>query len=151
MAHRPQDEIERILAVIRHDGGRVTGPRRAVVEALLGGDGHRSAEDIGVEVQRRHPDVALSTVYRTLDALERLSVIEHSHLGHGPAVYHLTEDAHVHLVCRSCGSVTDVPDETVAGLAADLHDRHGFELASRHFALFGICRGCAGGAPPSTS
>ena len=141
-APHQKEQLDQIVEIIRRHGGRVTVPRRAVIAAILEGDGHRSADDIGRAVQAEHPDVALSTVYRTLDALEQLGVIEHSHLGHGAAVYHLTEHGHVHLVCRSCGDITDVPDETVAELTARLDAEHGFALAPRHFAMFGTCRNC---------
>jgi Fe2+ or Zn2+ uptake regulation protein len=142
VAPHQNEQLDEIVDVIRRHGGRVTVPRRAVIAAILEGDGHRSADDIGRAVQAEHPDVALSTVYRTLDALQQLGVIEHSHLGHGAAVYHLTDHGHVHLVCRSCGDVTDVPDETLAELAAHLDAEHGFALAPRHFAMFGTCRTC---------
>ena len=141
-APHQKEQLDQIVEVIRRHGGRVTVPRRAVIAAILEGDGHRSADDIGRAVQAEHPDVALSTVYRTLDALQQLGVIEHSHLGHGAAVYHLTDHGHVHLVCRSCGDVTDVPDETLAELGTRLDDEHGFALAPRHFAMFGTCRKC---------
>ena len=142
-APHQKEQLDQIVEVIRRHGGRVTVPRRAVIAAILEGDGHRSADDIGQAVQAEHPDVALSTVYRTLDALQQLGVIEHSHLGHGAAVYHLTDHGHVHLVCRSCGGITDVPDDTLAELAARLDDEHGFVLAPRHFAMFGTCRTCS--------
>jgi Fe2+ or Zn2+ uptake regulation protein len=141
-AREGTEQLDEIVDVIRRHGGRVTVPRRAVIAAILDGDGHRSADDIGRAVQADHPDVALSTVYRTLDALQQLGVIEHSHLGHGAAVYHLSDHGHVHLVCRSCGAITDVPDETVADLSARLEQEHGFALAPRHFAMFGTCRSC---------
>ncbi len=59
-----------------------------------------------------------STVYRFLDELERLGVVDHVHLGHGPAVYHLASDAHHHLVCDRCGAVEEVPEALFADLRA---------------------------------
>src|SRR3546814_6984453 len=68
--HDVDAELERILSALRDDGGRVTTGRRAVVRALLTADDHHvTAEDIAATVQRDHPDVHLSTVYRTLAAL----------------------------------------------------------------------------------
>ncbi|HSS10683.1 MAG TPA: Fur family transcriptional regulator [Acidimicrobiales bacterium] len=142
------DQTDAIMQRLRQEGGRATGPRRATVEVLLhaGGD-HLSAEDITAMVQRDHPEVAPSTIYRTLSALEDLGVVEHVHLGHGPSTYHLAANHHQHLVCESCGEVTEVPDDEFALLAVALEERYGFSLRLGHFALLGCCRRCA--APAS--
>ena len=66
------------------------------------------------------PDVAPSTVYRTLEVLERLGQVEHVHLGHGPSKYHLAERVHVHLMCRGCDRVIELPDTYLDDLATRL-------------------------------
>jgi Fur family ferric uptake transcriptional regulator len=91
------------------------------------------------------PDVSVSTVYRTLEVLERLGQVEHVHLGHGPSLYHLSDRRHVHLLCRRCDTVIELPDTYLAGLADRLADDHGFVLEPRHFALLGTCSRCAAG------
>ncbi len=62
-------------------------------------------------VQREAPEVALSTIYRNLEELERMGVIVHAHLGHGPTTYHLAKDADGHLVCEKCGAMIEVPED----------------------------------------
>ena len=99
-------------------------------------------EDIIREVRARQPEVAESTVYRALAALEDLGVVEHVHLGHGPSTYHLTGQAHQHLVCRQCGRVVEVPDSEFADLSERLSAGYGFEIDPRHFAILGRCRHC---------
>jgi len=134
--------LDRILAALRAAGGRITPARRALVGALLDSSGHVTADDLAERVQRSHPDVHQSTIYRTLDALEELGVVDHVHLGHGRAVYHLADDPHHHLVCESCGQVIEVPDELFAPLADLLRSDYGFALRSNHFAVLGRCRAC---------
>ena len=68
----------------------------------------------GVTVQKADPDIAISTIYRTMEAFEEVGAVEHLHLGHGPAVYHLVDQGHHHLVCDGCGKTIEVPDATVA-------------------------------------
>lgn len=138
-----REEVEGILALLRARGGRVTTSRRAILEAFLAVDGHVTAEALTARVQAAQPDVHESTVYRFLDELERLGVVDHVHLGHGPAVYHLASDAHHHLVCDRCGAVVEVPEEVFAGLRSRLADDFGFALQPRHFAVTGRCRACA--------
>jgi Fe2+ or Zn2+ uptake regulation protein len=137
------DRLERILDALRADGGRVTTARRAVISALVDADSHVTADDLASAVQRAHPDVHLSTVYRTLDALEQLGVIDHVHLGHGRAVYHLADEPHQHLVCERCGDVIEVPDELFADLAGRLESQYGFAIRPNHFAVLGRCRHCS--------
>ena len=144
MGAHAMERMDEILDLLRTDGGRVTPARRAVVQILLDTHDHISAEDIAARVQRDLPDVAPSTVYRTLDVLERLGQVEHVHLGHGPSMYHLSERVHVHLMCRSCGRVIELPETYLDGLAAKLAAEHGFALEPRHFALLGRCADCGG-------
>lgn len=138
--------LDSALTALREAGARVTTARRAVLAALVGAPDHLTADDVAEEVRRLHPDVHRSTIYRTLDALERLGVVEHAHLGHGRAVFHLAVDAHHHLVCEECDAVVEVTDESFAALATSLRDAYGFELRAHHFALPGRCRRCTGAA-----
>jgi len=133
-----------ILERLRSEGSRLTAARRALVEALVEADDHHvTADDLVAAVHRSAPAVHRSTVYRTLDALEQAGVVEHVHLGHGRAVYHLTDDRHHHLVCDRCGAVVQVPETVVAPLRDELVDGYGFMVNGRHFALPGVCRACA--------
>ena len=137
-----REQAEPILGLLRARGGRVTTCRRAILETFLGIGGHVTAEALTARVQANQPDVHESTVYRFLDELERLGVVDHVHLGHGPAVYHLASDAHHHLVCDGCGVVVEVPDTVFAELRARLSDDFGFSLQPRHFAVTGRCNEC---------
>jgi Fur family transcriptional regulator, ferric uptake regulator len=137
-------EVEEVLGLIRRRGGRVTGTRRAVVTALLAGRGeHLSAEDVAARVQAARPEVHLSTVYRTLEALEDLGVASHVHLGHGPSTYHLAVEAHHHAVCDGCGRVVELPVDLFDEVARQVADSTGFQIDPAHFALPGRCRSCA--------
>ena len=101
-----------------------------------------TAEQIASTVQARFPSVNLSTVYRTLEALEELRVVDHVHLGHGRAVYHLTDETHQHLFCERCERVQELPIAKLRPLFAMLEQEFAFELDRRHFAIVGRCREC---------
>ena len=136
--------MERILGLLREGGGRVTTARRAVLSALLeGARRHVSAEELAAAVHADNPAVHLSTVYRTLDALEQLGVVTHVHLGHGRAIYHLTDELHHHAVCEACGDVLQLPDSIFGDVQATLRESWGFALDAHHFALVGRCTTCA--------
>jgi Fur family transcriptional regulator, ferric uptake regulator len=134
--------VEDVLAVFRARGGRVTNSRRLLLHALFDTPRDRTAEEIAAEIQANNPDVNLSTIYRNLDELERLGVIVHAHLAHGPATYHLAALAHGHLVCEECGATIEAPGEVFTGLAKTAQSRYGFEIHPYHFAVPGRCQQC---------
>jgi Fur family ferric uptake transcriptional regulator len=134
--------IEDVLAMVRAHGGRVTSARRLLLSVLFARREHRSAEDLAAEVQAEAPDVHLSTIYRNLDELERLGVIDRTPLGRGPAAYHLASASHGHFVCAQCGSMTEVPDEIFRGLAGVAANQYGFTIDPHRFAVIGRCAAC---------
>jgi Fur family transcriptional regulator, ferric uptake regulator len=82
-------------------------------------------------------------VYRTLELLEQVGLVTHTHLGHGAPRYHLAAQAqHVHLVCRECEQVTEVEPAAVGALVTALDTQLGFETDVRHLTVFGRCAAC---------
>jgi Fe2+ or Zn2+ uptake regulation protein len=134
--------VDEVLELVRAGGGRATSPKRLLLEVLFADDGHLTAEEIGAAVQAKAPEVHLSTIYRNLDELQRLGVVVHCHLGHGPAVYQLSTHAHAHFVCEVCGERVTAPDDLFNGLARQAMARLGFAIDPRHFAIFGRCQTC---------
>lgn len=135
-------DVERILALLVERGGRRTASRRAIIEALVDSGSHITADDLTARARRRAPSVNLSTVYRTLDALEELGVVDHVHFGHGRAVYHPVGEDHQHLVCERCERVETLPASKLEGFATMLEREFGFHMDRRHFAIVGLCRAC---------
>jgi Fur family ferric uptake transcriptional regulator len=110
--------------------------------------GHATPEEVADAVQQTARGVNISTVYRTLELLEQLGLISHTHLGHGAPTYHSTDDAdHVHLVCRQCGVVSETTPDLVAQVVDRLAAEEGFQADVRHLAIFGICQQCRQQAP----
>ena len=130
-------------ATLRERGYRLTPQRQLVLEAVAT-LGHATPEDVLTEVQRTASGVNVSTVYRTLELLEELGLVTHTHLGHGAPTYHPASEAdHVHLVCRDCGRVTEADTSVADDLVRRVAQEQGFETDVSHFAIFGRCRECA--------
>jgi Fur family transcriptional regulator, ferric uptake regulator len=140
--HADRNAVDDVLALVRRHGGRATPARRLLLNALFDSHGHRSAEELATQVHAQAPDVNLSTIYRNLEELERLGVIDSTRLGGGPATYHLASTAHGHLVCEQCGAVTEVPDEIFADLAKAAATTYGFAIKPHRFAVTGRCASC---------
>ena len=128
---------------LRARGLRSTLQRRLVLDAVTA-LGHCTPEQVCERVQDVAPALSLSTVYRTLELLERLGVITHTHLGHGAPTYApASHDDHIHLVCRRCGAVVEADVAQARALAAEVHERYGFAADVTHLSLDGVCGACA--------
>jgi Fur family ferric uptake transcriptional regulator len=131
-----------LAAALRARGMRLTAPRQLVLEAVHT-LGHATPDQIHARVAETAAGVNITTVYRTLELLEELGLVTHTHLSHGAPTYHPAGgQAHVHLVCRCCGRVTEVSSATLSPLAATLDEELGFMIDIGHVALFGVCLDC---------
>lgn len=128
---------------LRERGLRLTPQRELVLAAVRELD-HATPEEIAEKVRQSHPGINLSTVYRNLETLENVGLVQHSHLGHGGASYHAAEElAHLHLVCGTCGSVGDAPIETALNFVNSLTEDYGFRTDVSHFSVYGTCSTCS--------
>ena len=118
---RPGSTAVALRRTLHERGLRMTPQRQLVLDAVRA-LGHATPEQICTEVQSTAPAVNITTVYRTLDLLERIGLVRHTHLGHGAPTYSEQEHQHVHLVCHACGTVTEVPTELMDELAERLRD-----------------------------
>lgn len=126
------------LQRVRDGGGRLTRARRQLLEDLHATEGRVTAE----ELAERHDDIDLATVYRALAHFEQVGVIEHVHLGHGPAAYRWAGAPTIAAVCAGCGAVTDIPAAELDALADRLDNQFGLRLELGHFALSVRCLAC---------
>ncbi|HEY3868535.1 MAG TPA: Fur family transcriptional regulator [Actinocrinis sp.] len=134
---------------LRAGGYRITPARQLVLNAVAELD-HATPDTICAEVQRTASSVNLSTVYRTLELLEELGLVTHTHLGHGSPTYHMAaEQQHIHLVCNACGRVEEASASLADPLVERLRRENGFAVDVAHFAIYGQCDQCHNGPPPS--
>jgi Fur family ferric uptake transcriptional regulator len=139
-----------LVAILRARGQRMTPQRQLILEAVQSIDGHISAEAVHSRVAAQFPQVNISTVYRTLELLQELGLVTHTHFDDGIAKYHRAEEGlHQHLACRDCGFEKELDLAILQPLARQLEREYGFELDLSHFALVGRCRACAAAGQPA--
>lgn len=132
-------EFEQIL---KSQGYRLTNQRRVIVRELEV-ERHQSAEEIYDRVKEEHPDVGLSTVYRTLDLLTELGIARKEDFGEGYSRYELaTERMHHHARCGECGKVIEFNEELMEYLALQVERETGFVTDWHEITLHGRCSGC---------
>jgi Fur family ferric uptake transcriptional regulator len=136
-----------LVQTLKERGHRLTPQRQLILEAIESADGHVSAESVHARVAAQFPQVNISTVYRTLELLQTLGLVTHTHFDDGIALYHLAEDSHhQHMVCRMCGSEREIDVQELAPLDVHLREKYGFQADLAHFAIIGMCGRCAANA-----
>ena len=110
-----------------HEKGLRLTPQRELVLSAVRELGHATPEEVAEKVRQTHPGINLSTVYRNLETLENVGLVQHAHLGHGGVRYHAADqDIHAHLNCEHCGTIIEVPIDVTAALTQALIDGYGF-------------------------
>ena len=135
---------DQLVEALRAEGCRITVARRAVCAALAEQPGaHLSAAELREASERlAGHSIDTSTVYRTMEVLERVGLLAHVHTGQGVTVVHTADEPHHHLSCRLCGAVVDVDADSVRDALEPLAQQHGFTADTLHFALVGTCAAC---------
>lgn len=142
----PDVDLDDLMAQLRATGLRATTARRAVLEALLNaGDSHLVADELAERIHTDHPEIHLSTVYRTLDSLADAGLVNLARFHDRPATYHLAVDVHHHAVCTQCGDTLNLPAGVLAPVIRGLAKRYGFRAEPRHLTIVGRCATCAAG------
>ena len=138
--HQREDEAD--ITRLRAAGLRVTAPRVAVMEAVRKGD-HPVVDDIAVAARRRLGTVSTQAVYDVLHVLSGAGLVRRIEPAGSPARFEArVGDNHHHLVCRSCGAVTDV--DCVVGHAPCLEPASaaGYEVDEAEVVFWGVCPDC---------
>jgi len=125
-------------------GVRATRKRGAIIALLEKLDGFRSAQELHEDLRRSGANIGLTTVYRTLQALESANLVDMVRTDSGESVYRrcAAPHHHHHLVCRSCGAAVEVSGHEVEAWAAEVAAEHGFSDVDHTVELFGTCAGC---------
>jgi Fur family ferric uptake transcriptional regulator len=138
---RSFDDMDGALGVLREQGLRISSARRLVLQSLFAADGPATAEAIA---SRTGLALDLASVYRNLETLERVGIVQHVHLGHGPGLYALAGSRErEYLVCDRCGRVEAVEAERLDRTRETIRSDFGYQARFTHFPIVGICADCS--------
>jgi Fur family ferric uptake transcriptional regulator len=125
------------VVALRTRGMRVSGPRRALLEALYEAADPLTAEELAGELD-------LASVYRNLDALEAVGLVRHVHVGHGPGMYALSARRdRGYAACEGCGRHAALGAAALAAVRDAVRAATGFSSDFSHFPIVGLCPDCA--------
>ncbi|MCP3032648.1 transcriptional repressor [Halobacillus sp. A1] len=143
MEHR----MERIKKQLHSQSYKLTPQREATVRVLLENEAdHLSAEDVYLLVKEKAPEIGLATVYRTLELLSELKVVDKINFGDGVSRYDLRKEGaehfHHHLVCTECGSVEEIEEDLLGDVEKLIEGQWNFKVKDHRLTFHGICRVC---------
>lgn len=132
-----------IVQALDAGGYRLTAPRRAIAELIAEHDGHFTAAELEVVARERRLGISRATLFRLLELLTELQVVERLELPTGEHAYVPCARAHHHhVVCSRCGRTTEVADCGVSDAVAEISRRSGYRIDTHRLELFGLCRHC---------
>ncbi len=129
-----------------HDNGyRVTSARRAVVDAVFGSTHALTPIEVYDAARKKYRALGLVTVYRTLEKLEELHLIQRVHQPLGCQAFISAGHGHQHLLlCKQCGQVEFFEGDDLELLTKSIAKKTGYQIQDHWLQLFGLCANCLG-------
>lgn len=129
---------------VRRKGLKSTRQRDIILDAFLSSERHLSIEELYLKLRAKHPNIGYATVYRTLKLFAESGIAREIQFGDGQTRYeHVTEgEHHDHLICTSCGAITEFENDTIEKLQDEIAASHGFIIETHKLELYGQCANC---------
>lgn len=142
MTINPKSDASAIEA-LRSKGYRATPQRIAICRIALNSRAHPSAQQMYDAVKKTHPTVSLATVYKTLEVLRNLDLVQEINFPKGQARFECYMKPHINLVCLKCGAITDLDDKTVEDITRRVAAATKFKPTGQRMDVYGICEKCS--------
>ncbi|MGN0426130.1 MAG: Fur family transcriptional regulator [Acetatifactor sp.] len=141
---------EQFKRILKENGLKVTRQRLVVLEAISScPEEHLSADEIFALVKVDCPEIGLATVYRTIQLLSELHLIDRINFDDGYVRYEMgsafdreQKHHHHHLICSNCGKVISFQDDLLEELEEKIARTTGFEVVDHEVKLYGHCIDC---------
>ena len=127
---------------------KLTMQRRTVLNVFIEHPGeHLSAEDVYGLLREQSQDIGLATVYRSLDLLAELGILQKMEFGDGCSRYEVgtmtpDEHQHHHMICLKCKKVYEFQDDLLDKLEKDIYKKSGFRIVDHQAIFYGYCKKC---------
>lgn len=149
----PEQRLQTWKATLKARGFRLTATRQTVMKILAESQKALTAQEIYDSARDQGHGVGIASVYRTLEILDELALIQQIHQGEGCHAYGPALSGHKHfLICTECGRMVAFSGmEEVEALLQEVEDRSGYEVKGHWLQLFGLCQDCrAKGSQPES-
>jgi len=141
-----KNSLEDICQKLQEKEYKLTPQRKTILKVLLDNEEkHLSAEDIYQIVKHHYPEIGLATVYRTLELLADIDILQKMNFDDGKARYEFSshdEHHHHHLICLKCGKVIEFNDDLLDVLEKTISEKKDFEVLDHKLKFYGYCSKC---------
>ena len=132
---------------LKEKGYKLTSQRRIIFEAMLAHkEKHVTTDELYLFIKKGHPEIGLATVYRNVQMLSDMNIVEKLNLDDGFTRYKLTFDnekhRHHHLICNNCNKVIEVREDLMDSIEKIFNENYGFLVSDHHTKFFGLCQNC---------
>ena len=142
-------EYEQLLnnfkTLLKNNSLKFTIQREVILETLYKSDEHLTPESLHHLIQNNFPDLktGIATVYRTLALLEESNMVTSLSFGAQGKKYELgAKEHHDHMICTSCGNITEFVDEEIENRQDSIAAELGFKISDHSMQIYGICKNC---------
>ena len=136
-----------LLSEVEARGVRLTAQRRALIETIQEAKTHLDAASLLELAHKRDPNIDRATVYRTIELLKQLGLIDELDLMHLNGEKHYyevkTQKDHLHLACFRCGEIEEFDSPTFQRLKREIAAQNEFQIQVMRLEVGGLCRRCA--------
>ena len=132
-----------VIEALRSKGYKATPQRIAICRMAVNSRAHPSAQQVYDEVKKIHPTVSLATVYKTLEVLRDLDLVQEINFPKGQARFDSYMSPHINLVCLKCGNITDLDDMTIKEITQKVTSSAKFKPTGQRMDVYGICQKCS--------
>ena len=129
---------------LRHRGLKVTHQREEIAQTFLDSTRHLSAEELYRLIQKGHPEMGLSTIYRTLKLLVEAGLASQREFGDAITRYEPVAGGrhHDHLICVNCGAIIEFQNQKIEELQKEVAENNNFTVLQHKLELYGYCEKC---------
>ncbi|REI30156.1 transcriptional repressor [Staphylococcus felis] len=142
-----EERLNRVKQQLQQSSYKLTPQREATVRVLIENEAdHLSAEDVYLKVKEKAPEIGLATVYRTLELLAELKIVDKVSFGDGVSRFDLrkegSEHFHHHLVCMECGRVDEIEEDLLPKVEERVENEFNFKILDHRLTFHGVCKDC---------
>jgi len=131
------------IEALRRKGFKATPQRIAICRFALNSRDHPTAQQVYDQVKKIHPTVSLATVYKTLEVLKNLDLIQEINLPQGQARFDSYMKPHINLICLQCGNIVDFDETTAIEETRKVTAAAKFKPKGQRIDIFGTCKRCS--------
>ncbi len=135
-------DSKKVTELLRARGFKVTPQRLAIYNTLCNTKSHPNAEMIFKKLQPYYPTMSLATIYKTVDILKEVGLIQVINVGEDSLRYDATTVSHPHIRCTACGKVEDIMDIDCSAITNEVVKRTDYDLEGQQFYFYGVCPEC---------